>query len=193
MRQSTATYDDGFQTSLRAELAKGVTELGSNPADYDLTLEPAKVETSKPGLKAGELWPRMPGGLPNATRCRLVSVHSFEDHHDRHQQRRAAQAGKSWQLGDADNVDHPRDDHRQPFRLFVTTRASIGMPIVPTMWFRRSGTVPCRAPSPRRPCGGERSLTRSGSSGGPGRASFQMPRVKVATRVHSPTRVRDVH
>ena len=36
MRKSIATYDGDFQTSLRAELAKGVTELGFNPVDYDL-------------------------------------------------------------------------------------------------------------------------------------------------------------
>jgi hypothetical protein len=36
IRTSIATYDDDFQTSLRTELAKGVTELGFNPVDYDL-------------------------------------------------------------------------------------------------------------------------------------------------------------
>jgi hypothetical protein len=45
------TYDDHFQTSLRAELSKGVTELGSNPADYGLTVEPVKEGASKPGPK----------------------------------------------------------------------------------------------------------------------------------------------
>jgi hypothetical protein len=51
IRQSLVTYDDHFQTSLRAELSKGVTELGSNPADYDLTVEPVKEGASKPGPK----------------------------------------------------------------------------------------------------------------------------------------------
>jgi len=37
---SIATYDDAFQGSLRAELAKGVTELGLNPADYNVAGEP---------------------------------------------------------------------------------------------------------------------------------------------------------
>jgi hypothetical protein len=36
IRKSIATYDDEFQDSLRTELAKGVTELGSDPVDYDL-------------------------------------------------------------------------------------------------------------------------------------------------------------
>ena len=36
IRTSIATYDDGFQNSFRTELAKGITELGSKPADYDL-------------------------------------------------------------------------------------------------------------------------------------------------------------
>jgi hypothetical protein len=36
IRQSITTYDDAFQTTLRAELSKGVTELGSDPTDYDL-------------------------------------------------------------------------------------------------------------------------------------------------------------
>ena len=42
IRKSTATYDDDFQTSLRTELAKGVTELGSNPIDYNLADNPAE-------------------------------------------------------------------------------------------------------------------------------------------------------
>ena len=49
--QSLATYDDEFQTSLRADLSKGVTELGSNPANYGLAEESAKEEASKPGSK----------------------------------------------------------------------------------------------------------------------------------------------
>jgi hypothetical protein len=36
VRTSIATYDDDFQNSFRTELTRGVTELGSNPADYDL-------------------------------------------------------------------------------------------------------------------------------------------------------------
>ena len=40
--QSLATYDDEFQTSLRADLSKGVTELGSNPANYELAEKSAK-------------------------------------------------------------------------------------------------------------------------------------------------------
>jgi hypothetical protein len=48
IRQSIANYDDNFQTSLRAELSKGVTELGSDPANYELAEEPTKKETSKP-------------------------------------------------------------------------------------------------------------------------------------------------
>lgn len=35
IRTSLATYDDDFQKSLSVELAKGVTELGSDSADYD--------------------------------------------------------------------------------------------------------------------------------------------------------------
>lgn len=51
MRQRIATYDDNFQTSLLAELSKGINQPGSNPPDYDFTLEPAKVATFKPGPK----------------------------------------------------------------------------------------------------------------------------------------------
>jgi hypothetical protein len=42
IRTSIATYDDDFQNSFRTELAKGVTELGSNPADYDLADKPTE-------------------------------------------------------------------------------------------------------------------------------------------------------
>jgi hypothetical protein len=49
--QSIATYEDDFQTSLRADLSKGVTEFGSDPAKYELAEKPAKKETSKPRLK----------------------------------------------------------------------------------------------------------------------------------------------
>ncbi|MCC8937072.1 hypothetical protein H8A99_11395 [Bradyrhizobium sp. Arg68] len=41
MRTSIATYDDDFQSSLRIELAKGVTEIGSDPEDYDLAQQSA--------------------------------------------------------------------------------------------------------------------------------------------------------
>ena len=36
IRTSIANYDDDFQRSFRTELAKGVTELGANAANYDL-------------------------------------------------------------------------------------------------------------------------------------------------------------
>jgi hypothetical protein len=36
IRSSIATYEDDFRALLRAELAKGVIELGGDPADYDL-------------------------------------------------------------------------------------------------------------------------------------------------------------
>jgi len=36
IRTSIATYEDDFQKLFRAELAKGVTELGPDPTDYDL-------------------------------------------------------------------------------------------------------------------------------------------------------------
>ena len=45
IRTSIATYDDDFQNSLRTELAKGVTELGSNPANYDLADKPTEATT----------------------------------------------------------------------------------------------------------------------------------------------------
>jgi hypothetical protein len=48
IRQSIATYDNAFQTSLRTELLKGVIELGSDPADYDLVDQHAEEETSQP-------------------------------------------------------------------------------------------------------------------------------------------------
>jgi hypothetical protein len=46
IRTSIATYDDDFQNSFRAELTKGVTELGSNPADYDLADKTTDREAS---------------------------------------------------------------------------------------------------------------------------------------------------
>ena len=48
IRTSIATYDDDFQSSLRTELAKGVTELGSNPAKYDLADKPSEAATLRP-------------------------------------------------------------------------------------------------------------------------------------------------
>jgi hypothetical protein len=48
IRKSTATYDDDFQISLRTELAKGVTELGSDPLDYDLADKPAEETKESP-------------------------------------------------------------------------------------------------------------------------------------------------
>lgn len=51
IRQSIATYDDDFQTSLRANLSKGVTELGSDPASYQLAEASPKEETFKSGPK----------------------------------------------------------------------------------------------------------------------------------------------
>jgi hypothetical protein len=46
IRTSIASYDDDFQSSFRTELTKGVTELGSNPADYDLADKPTDDEAS---------------------------------------------------------------------------------------------------------------------------------------------------
>src|SRR5258708_8661107 len=43
IRTSIATYDDDFQSSFRTELTTGVTELGSNPADYDLADRPPET------------------------------------------------------------------------------------------------------------------------------------------------------
>ncbi|NEV02236.1 GSU2403 family nucleotidyltransferase fold protein, partial [Bradyrhizobium uaiense] len=50
IRTSIATYDDDLQSSLRTELAKGVTELGSDPAGYDLSdkLATAEAYQSRP-------------------------------------------------------------------------------------------------------------------------------------------------
>lgn len=51
IRQSIATYDGGFQTSLQAELSKGLTQLGSDLANYELAVKSAKKDTTKPGPK----------------------------------------------------------------------------------------------------------------------------------------------
>jgi len=53
--------------------------------------------------------------------------------------------------------------------------------------------APCRAPNLHHPCDGERSLTHSGSCGGPGRASSQRAtECSWPGRVHSLIRVRHV-
>lgn len=44
IRTSIATYDDDFQSSFRAELAKGITELGSDPAGYDLHAQDQSID-----------------------------------------------------------------------------------------------------------------------------------------------------
>jgi hypothetical protein len=46
IRTSIATYDDDFQGSFRAELVKGITELDSDPAAYDLADKPTDEEAS---------------------------------------------------------------------------------------------------------------------------------------------------
>jgi hypothetical protein len=54
IRQSIGSYDDAFQALLRKELAKGVTELGENPAEYELKEEPsddAAEQSAVPGRR----------------------------------------------------------------------------------------------------------------------------------------------
>lgn len=46
IRTSIATYEDDFQGSFRVELVKGITELGSDPAGYELANRPTDEETS---------------------------------------------------------------------------------------------------------------------------------------------------
>ena len=46
IRKSIATADDGFQNLFRTGLAKGVTELGSRLADYDLAEKPTDASTT---------------------------------------------------------------------------------------------------------------------------------------------------
>ncbi|MGY2845334.1 hypothetical protein ACVIWU_004796 [Bradyrhizobium sp. USDA 4509] len=48
IRTSIATYDDSFQTLLRTELGKGVSELGSDRAAYDLADKSTDTPTSRP-------------------------------------------------------------------------------------------------------------------------------------------------
>jgi len=48
IRTSIATYDDDFQSSFRAELAKGISELGSDLGGYDLADKPTEEEASVP-------------------------------------------------------------------------------------------------------------------------------------------------
>jgi hypothetical protein len=50
IRRSIASYDD-FQGSFRAELTKGITELGADRAAYDLADKPADEEASVPRPK----------------------------------------------------------------------------------------------------------------------------------------------
>ena len=47
IRQSVATYDDDFQKTLKADLSKGMTELGSDPVNYEFATKPANEETSE--------------------------------------------------------------------------------------------------------------------------------------------------
>jgi hypothetical protein len=51
IRTSIATYDDDFQSSFRTELAKGIIELGSDPAGYDLADKPTNEGASVPRPK----------------------------------------------------------------------------------------------------------------------------------------------
>jgi hypothetical protein len=44
IRTSIATYDGDFQGSFRAELVKGITELGSEPAGYEILDKPTDEE-----------------------------------------------------------------------------------------------------------------------------------------------------
>ena len=48
IRASAATYDDDFQNSVRAELARGITELGFRPADYDFADRPGGAAAPRP-------------------------------------------------------------------------------------------------------------------------------------------------
>ncbi|MGY4223251.1 hypothetical protein ACVMIH_000612 [Bradyrhizobium sp. USDA 4503] len=48
IRTSIATYDDSFQTLLRTELGKGVSELGSDRTAYDLADKSTDTPTSRP-------------------------------------------------------------------------------------------------------------------------------------------------
>ena len=48
IRTSIATFDENFRSSLRTELAKCVTELGSKLADYDLADKPTGASTPHP-------------------------------------------------------------------------------------------------------------------------------------------------
>jgi hypothetical protein len=47
IRKSLASYDDEFQSLLRKELAKGVTELGSDPANYELEEKPTADDSAE--------------------------------------------------------------------------------------------------------------------------------------------------
>jgi len=48
IRTSIATYDEDFQASLRTELAKGITEIGSGSEDYDLAQQPTGEKAATP-------------------------------------------------------------------------------------------------------------------------------------------------
>jgi hypothetical protein len=48
IRTSLAAYDEDFQNTFRTKLAKGVAELGSKPADYDLALKRTEATTLRP-------------------------------------------------------------------------------------------------------------------------------------------------
>lgn len=48
IRNSIVTYDDSFRTSLQAELSKGLTQLGLDPANYEVAAKPAKNATTRP-------------------------------------------------------------------------------------------------------------------------------------------------
>jgi hypothetical protein len=50
IRTSIATFDDEFRDFLRRELGKGISDLGSDPADYGLRDEPKETATETPSL-----------------------------------------------------------------------------------------------------------------------------------------------
>jgi hypothetical protein len=53
IRKSVGSYDDEFQVMLRKELAKGVSELGEDPADYELVDEPSSDDTAEQSVVPG--------------------------------------------------------------------------------------------------------------------------------------------
>jgi hypothetical protein len=50
IRTSIATYDDEFQAFLRGKLGKGISDLGSDPADYGLRDGSEETATETPSL-----------------------------------------------------------------------------------------------------------------------------------------------